>query len=240
TGLHSTTRRMIRDDLEMAAIGNNGIVRLPDRTMLPASLSRSARELVETGFVTPTEDARLALETINDLTRDAQLRAQEAENLLTVPISPALTAIRSRHPTLRWNPVPGAQQYLVKIAYPPERENGVVVWEASAGVRAQMTLPPGMLQSGQVYLWQVEVHIERGARVSPEARFWGLDVDSVRKVAATERRYGKSALARISVYEAHGLYEEALSQVERLAKMNPTGSRIQATLDRLRRQLGKQ
>src|SRR5262249_37817284 len=207
---------------------------------LPASLSQFARELLETGLVTPTEDARLALATFDDLTRDAQSRAQGAENYLPIPVTPALTAIRSRTPTLRWKSVPGAQEYLVRIAYPPDREDEKVIWEKRVENRTQVTLPPGLLQSGQVYRWQVETNIEERSRVSPEAGFWVLDADSLREVAAAERHYRKSRLVRASVYEAHGLYEEELSQVEQLAKMNPTRLRIQPMLDQLRRQLGKE
>jgi tetratricopeptide (TPR) repeat protein len=59
-------------------------------------------------------------------------------------------------------------------------------------------------------------------------------------VVAAEQRYGRSALVRASVYEACGLYEEALSQIERLAKINPASSRAQTMLDQLRHQLGKE
>src|SRR5262249_50158080 len=76
TSSHSTTHRMIQDDLEMVTVDKDGTVRLSDQTVLPASLSQFARELLETGLVTPTEDARLALATFDDLTRDAQSRAQ--------------------------------------------------------------------------------------------------------------------------------------------------------------------
>jgi hypothetical protein len=233
------TRRLDQDDLEMVAIGNDGAVRLSDQTALPASLSRASRELIETGMAPPTQDARLALAVINDLTREAQQRAQDAGNSLPVPVSPILTAIRPGNPTLHWNSVPGAQGYQVRIAYPPDREDGKVIWEASVGNSTQAPLPPGVLQSGQVYLWQVETSVEGRSRVSPEVGFWVLDADSLRKVMTAERNYPRSALVRASVYETYGLYEEALSQVERLAKKNPASSRAQAMLDQLRHQLGK-
>jgi len=233
------TSGMDQDDLEIAAIGKDGVVRLSDQTTLPASLSRSSRELIENGFAPPTEDARLALAVINDLTLDSQRRAQDKGNSLPVPVSPILTAIRPGNPTLHWNSVPGAQGYQVRIAYPPDREDGKVIWEASVGTSTQAPVPPGVLQSGQVYLWQVETSVEGRSRVSPEAGFWVLDANSLRKVVTAERNYRRSALVRASVYETYGLYEEALSQVERLAKKNPNSSRAQAMLNQLRHRLGK-
>jgi hypothetical protein len=232
--------RWNQDDLEMVAISKDGAVRLPDQTLLPASPSRFVRELIKTGLVTPTENARLALAAIDDLTRDSQRRAQEVGDSLPFPASPILTAIRPGTTTLQWNSVPGAQGYQVRIAYPPDREDGKVVWEAVVGTSTQVTLPPGVLQPGQVYLWQVETSVEGRSRVSPEAGFWVLDIDSLRMVVAAEQRYGRSALVRASVYEACGLYEEALSQIERLAKINPASSRAQTMLDQLRHQLGKE
>ena len=228
------------DDLEMVAVLKDGLVRLPDQVLLPSSLSRSARELIETGLVTPVDNAHLAMASIDDLTRDAQRRAQGAEGSLPVPLSPIFTAIRPVTPTLRWISVPGAQAYQVRIAYPPDREDGKIVWEASVGTNIQVTLPPGVLQSGQVYLWQVETSVEGRSRVSPEAGFWVIDAESLRKVTAAEQRYRRSALARASVYEAYGLYEEALSQIERLVRMNPTSPRAQAMLDQLRHKLSRE
>jgi hypothetical protein len=234
------SHRMSQDNLDMVAVGKDGAVRLSDQTLLPTALSRSAREIIENGLVTPTENARLAMATIDDLTQDAQRRAQGSEGLLPAPASPIFTAIRALTPTLHWNSVPGAQEYQVRIAYPPDREDGKVVWEASVGTNTRAQAPSGVLQPGQVYLWQVEASVDGRSRVSPEAGFWVLDAESLRKVAAAERRYRRSALVRASVYEAYGLYEEALSQVERLAKMNPTSQRARTMLDKLRHELGRQ
>lgn len=234
------SHRRNQDNLERVAVGKDGAVRLSDQTLLPAELSRFAREILEKGLVTPTENARLAMATIKDLTQDAQRRAQVMEDMPPDPTSPILTAIRTLTPTFRWSPVPGAEEYQVRIAYPPDRGDGKVVWEASVGTDTQAQAPPGALQPGQVYLWQVETSVDGRSRVSPEAGFWVLDAESSRKVAAVEQRYGRSALALASVYEAYGLYEESLLQVERLVKMNPTGQHARAMLDRLRHKLGKQ
>jgi hypothetical protein len=74
--------------------------------------------------------------------------------------------------------------------------------------------------------------------------FWVLDEKTLRAVEAVERE-GKapaepSALVLVSVYEAHGLYEDALAQVERLAKKNPTSPFVRAMQDNLRRQMGRE
>ncbi|HKX26062.1 MAG TPA: hypothetical protein VJ302_00080 [Blastocatellia bacterium] len=229
-----------QDDLDLVTVGKGGTVLLPDLTPLPAPLSGVVRELIETGEVTPTEETRRAMAAIDGLTREAQRQAPASGDSLPVPVSPILTAIRSRRPTLHWAPVPGAERYQVRVAFPPVREDGRIVWEASVANGTRVTLPPGVLQAGQVYLWQVETSVEGRSRISVEAGFRVLDAASLRRVKAAERRYRGSALVRAGVYERYGLYEEALSRVERLARMNPNNSRARDMLARMRRRLGRE
>jgi hypothetical protein len=42
------------------------------------------------------------------------------------------------------------------------------------------------------------------------------------------------------LYEAHGLYEEALAQIERVAEMDPTSPFAQARMQSMHHQLGKE
>ena len=64
-------------------------------------------------------------------------------------------------------------------------------------------------------------------------------METLSEVEAAELSYPNSALVLASVYKAHGLHEEALVQLERLADMNPTSPLVQVMLNNVRRQLGR-
>jgi hypothetical protein len=104
----------------------------------------------------------------------------------------------------------------------------------------QVSLPSGILEHGEAYLWQVEAIGEEQPCRSSIVGFWVLNQETVHEVEAVERNYPTSALVRASVYEAYGLYEEALAQVERLVEMNLDNSSAQMMLHNLRRQLGRE
>jgi hypothetical protein len=230
----------LRDVSGNVTVSSDGAVRVAGAsrqvgtTTLPASLAQSVNELVTTGKVTPRKPALLAMNTLRSAaTRRALRSAQNADK--PVPLSPVLTAVRSTRPTLRWKEVPGAKEYQVRVADRSDR----IAWEGSV-TQTQVTLLAGALQRGQVYFYQVEAIVGEESRVSPAVGFWALNEKSLREVEAAERQYKTSALALASVYEAHGLFEDALAQLERLTALNPTSPFAQAMLQNLRRQLGRE
>jgi hypothetical protein len=240
-GSHYGVLMALQDKSGIVSVGRDGTVRLADGATLPKSLSKSVLELVRTNWVTPDQDVSVGATTLQgDSTKSALRNAQGAAAPLPIPVSPVLTAIRSTAPTLRWGAVPGTEEYKIRVAFPAEKENGRIVWEGSAGSRTQVALPAGVLQQGEGYLWQVEAIVDDQSRLSPIVGFQVLNSQALRKVRTAERSYKNSALVLASVYEAHGLYEEALAQVERLAKMNPTNPKTREMLDSLRHQLGKE
>src|SRR5262249_12959432 len=172
-GSHLAT---LRDTEGWVTVSSDGSVRLANNGALPPTLSQFVRELVTTGAVTPDQDVSVGATALQgDSTRSALRKAQGADNPLPIPVSPVLTAIRSTAPTLRWGAVPGTEEYKIRVAYQEEKENGRVVWEGSAGSQTQVTLPAGVLQQGEIYLWQVETIVEDQSRLSPIVRFQVLN-----------------------------------------------------------------
>jgi hypothetical protein len=156
-----------------------------------------------------------------------------------VPLTPVRTGIRITTPTLHWKQVPGAAQYSVTLAYAETENDGKVIWEGNAGARDHMTVPGNLLKEGHSYLWQLKARVGQRSLSSPTVGFWVIDSVSLRDVEAGEREYQSSALIRAALYERHGLYEEALAEIERLNKANPKSPATQEMLRNLRRKLGK-
>jgi tetratricopeptide (TPR) repeat protein len=84
----------------------------------------------------------------------------------------------------------------------------------------------------------VKARVGRRLLSSPAVGFWVTDPESLRDVEIGEREYHDSALARAALYERHGLYEEALAEVERLNKANPKSPATQEMLRNLHSKLG--
>jgi hypothetical protein len=137
---------------------------------------------------------------------------------------------------LRWKEFPGAQRHEMRVV---DRDNHLV-WKDSVETQTQVTVPPDQLKQGLVYFWQVQAFVEGEAHVSPAVGFFVLSLKALREVESAERKYKGSALVLASMYEAYGLYEEALSQVERLHQMNPTSLIVEGKLHKLRQRLGKE
>lgn len=227
----------VQDTSGTLTLSADGTVFLTAVRTLPPDVSQSVREFVNTSSgasVTPLPPNLDVLR--GDLTRSALKFGRDSAKATPVPLSPVLTAIRSSRPTLEWRAIPGAQEYKVIVA---NRDDNVV-WEYSAGTQTHASLPSGVLQRGGVYFWQVEALAGRESTLSLKVGFWLLDERMLRDVEDAERRYESSALVRASVYAGHGLYEDALKEVERLEKLNPKKPQLQATIERLRRQLGRE
>jgi hypothetical protein len=193
-------------------------------------------ELVTSGAVTNGETVRASLETLQGGETRGNDRNSPGQAIAT-PISPVHSAVRLTTPQLRWSATPGAEHYQVTVSYPEQKDNGKVVWRSNQIVETRVTIPAGILQPGDVYFWQVEVVTSEKTSLSPAAGFWVIDHNALREIEATELRYRNSDLALAAVYEAHGLYEDALTRVERLLVLNPANSSVNEMRRKLRRQL---
>jgi hypothetical protein len=203
---------------------------------LPPTLATAVGEFVRSGKTSLTPPAALALMALKpDVARSALRSGEASQKPMPVPLGPMLTAIRSPEPTLRWRLVPGASEYRVLIA----DQDGNELWQASAAAQTQMIVPAGVLQRGRVFFWQVEALVDGDRRLGPPVGFWLTDEDTERRVGETNRAYTGSALVRAAVYAEYGLYEDALTEVERLAQLNPASPEVLQMRNNLRTQLGQ-
>ena len=204
---------------------------------LRTSLSKWVSDLVTNGEVKPTERVQLAMAAVTTpVTRGAPNFNEES---IPLPLTPVRTGIRTTTPTLHWQRVPGTARYSVTLAYAETENDGKVVWEGNAGARDHLTVPSNLLKEGHSYLWQVKARVGQRSLSSPPVGFWVIDSESLRDVEVGEREYQNAALVRAALYERHGLYEEALAEIEHLNKANPKSPAIQGMLRNLRRKLGK-
>jgi hypothetical protein len=190
-----------------------------ERVALSESLPALLSELEDTGQVTPTSATRAARQILDSRESRETLRSARLEQK-PIPLSPRFTAIRLTTPTLRWEPVPAAQHYQIRIVNRYQKETEKLIWESGLVKQTQTTLPSRLLSRGRVYFWQVEALVDGKPRLSPTVGFWVISNDALRKIETTERNYQDSALVLTAVYEANGLYDEALDEVNKLSNKN--------------------
>lgn len=236
-GAQQTGPVALQDTSGPVTLSSDRTVVVAAQPTLPPAVSQWVRALMTTGTVTPVDRALPALAALRgDVTRHARQTGLAPATLAPAPVSPVLTAIRSSRPTLRWKAIPEAREYKVIVADQGDK----VAWQSGAGNQTEVTLPPGVLRPGRVYFWQVEALVGAESRLSPTVGFWLLDEPLLGDVDNAEGIYATSALVLASVYAAHGLYEEALTQVERLVQLNPKSRQVQSMRSSLRRQLGRE
>jgi hypothetical protein len=183
------------------------------------SLAALLSQLEDTGEVTPTPATQAARQVLDSRDARATLRGARSEQK-PIPLSPRFTAIRLTTPTLRWESIPAAEQYQIRIVSRDQKETDKLVWESGVVRQTQTTLPSGVLRRGKVYFWQVEALVDGKPHLSPAVGFWVISNNVLREVATTERDYKDSALVLAATYEANGLYEEALIEVHKLSTKN--------------------
>ncbi len=138
-------------------------------------------------------------------------------------ISPRNTALLDSQPKLRWNPVPGAKRYTVKV------------WGASGAMWETQVSAPEVayagqpLQAGQEYLAFVQDDSAYPTE-GESAKFWVLDAQKAQEVheritALTKQGLSAEAeaLAKAHIYSSYSLFADAIAALEcALAKGNQT------------------
>jgi len=179
---------------------------------LPAKVGKWVRDLIAEGMIAPVAQVRTALGRLQEM---APARGPESLSAL----SPAGTAIRTGRPTLRWSGGLSARE--VKIVILLVGRNGLQpAWEGNGSSEQQLTLPEEAELKPGNYLWQVVALTEHEKLPSSLVGFVVLREPMRQEIAALERKVENSPLARIGLYEAYGLYEEALQQAEALLQLN--------------------
>ncbi len=231
--LQETWNLARRPVLDLAA----SVAARPAMQGIPRKVAAWRDQLLQEGFTSPMRAVQAALERID---RAVALAMPEPVRSLHSPsnLRPAFTAIRSLHPHLTWTAAEGTNTYLVMVFQSQGRQGLRQVWRGSVGQQTRFTLPEeAELEPGKVYLWQVialHEHVESPAAPVGFATVTEPQRDSVE---ALEQEVGDMPLALASLYEAHGLYEEALEQIEKAIPLDTAPETVRTLQERLLAQL---
>jgi hypothetical protein len=149
---------------------------------------------------------------------------------------PVGVVLRSRRPSLSWEPLEGASAYVVTLV----DESGRVA-ARSPELKGTTWAPPNYLARGVTYSWQVAAQ-RRGAEVispappAPEARFKILDATYASSLARAERDARGSHLALGVLYARAGLLDEAERELSILQRRNPRSDLARRLLQSVRAQ----
>lgn len=129
--------------------------------------------------------------------------------------------LRSRSPSLGWEPLAGADAYSVTVV----DDAGRVVARSPELKQTTWTVSPA-LPRGKTYAWQVAARKDGAEVVSPappapEARFKVLDAAQVAALERAERNARGSHLALGVLYARAGLLEDAERELRALLARNP-------------------
>lgn len=175
--------------------------------------------------------------------QDSKTSPTRAGNDPTIPylISPRNSAILTRQPTLRWNPVAGATSYQVQVLGPG------VNWSTQVS-------PPQVVYSGEQPLkagsrYWVNVTANNGAsNQKEEGRFRGFSVLSeadsqrvnteIKKLQQTSFTQESQALALAHLYRSNDLNVDAIDLLEGLVKKGNQSSAVYQLLGSIYQQVG--
>ena len=136
-------------------------------------------------------------------------------------IEPAGKVVFTDRPTLRWQPLAGAQSYQVELVN--EQYETVAQSEALTSATWQV---PQSLARGRVYSWQVKASkdgaiIKAPQPPTPLARFRVTGQKEFAEIQDARTRFGSSHLLLGQLYAQAGLLDEAEREFRALQKANP-------------------
>lgn len=166
--------------------------------------------------------------------RDQKLPAADVSDLRSKPaatmgtaetgeafkvVGPVGRVVETTTPSLRWQPMRGAEAYVVEIY--DQNYNKV----ASSGRIANNSWTP-RLERGRTYVWQVTAlkdgrEIMAPQRPAREARFRILDAKRSAEIAALKRGSNSSPLLLALAYSEAGLFAAAEREMQRVIAANP-------------------
>jgi hypothetical protein len=214
--------------------------RVPVAAATPRLADRIAAwvaELMEQNFTSPVRSVRLALQGMGPA---VALRVADLGRGPAAPtaLRPAWTAVRTSSPTVRWSVDRPAPEYVVTVKPKKNRKRDGLVWEGGVGAERHLTLPEQAgLEPGGVYLWQVTAREAGEEKSSAPVWFAVLGGAARRQLEALEPHTGDGTPERVALYEAYGLYDEALQQAEGLSAQHPEDAALAAIRARLQKQM---
>lgn len=140
------------------------------------------------------------------------------------PIAPVGTVVAESQPTLSWEPLTGAESYVVSV-FDTEFHN---VARSSAISTAAWKLPVP-LRRGATYFWQVTAlrgrqRITSPVAPAPRAQFKVLDEKSMEFLESVRAQRPDSHLTLGVLYARAGLLQDSERELQALAKQNPDSS----------------
>jgi hypothetical protein len=215
----------LRDGGRRVMLGADG--KLSGLETLPAAYQELVREVLTSQrlrFV----PAKLP----NDGQPGVRLGPGEGESFkLLEPVGRLLVSDR---PTVKWEPVPGAEGYTIFI----RGLGSDFQIESEPTAQAQWT-PTTPLPRGHTYSWAVEA-VKEGRRLrapAPEASaalFKILEESKNEELARAKRASGGSHLVMAALYSRHGLTTEAGVELQALRAENPRSQLVSKLIERLR------
>jgi anti-sigma factor RsiW len=154
-------------------------------------------------------------------------------------VGPAGKVIAADRPTLRWQPVEGAESYRVEVSDPNDNYREVATSPALTANEWRLDRP---LERGRVYSWQV-VALKGGEEVAkapspdaPEAKFKVLEGAKFAEIERAKRSYAGQHLVLGVLYAQAGLLDEAERELQALVAANPDSAEAKSLLRSVRAQ----
>ena len=140
------------------------------------------------------------------------------------PIAPVGTVVAESQPTLSWEPLTGAESYVVSVF---DTEFHDVARSSAISTAAWKV--PAPLRRGGTYFWQVTALRRRQTITSPvapapRAQFRVLDEKSMEFLESVRAQQPDSHLTLGVLYARAGLLEDSERELQALAKQNPDSS----------------
>jgi hypothetical protein len=182
-------------------------------------LSAQLRQAVRAALISQSLERPALLSELRG--RASALRGETEASVPFKLLRPFGQVVQSDQPEFRWQPLAGAESYLVTIT--DSELNEVAV---SVPLTATRWRTPRPLARGVTYSWQVTArrdgqNVTSPLMPAPEARFRVLDRTSNQELLRARRVYRGSHLTLGILYFRYGLLDEAEQEFRALVKENP-------------------
>ena len=149
------------------------------------------------------------------------LMGQATDGLPFKLLAPVGIIVNSNRPTLRWQPLDGANLYTVSVF--DSDFNRVAKSDAQSATQWSV---PVSLQNGKLYSWEVTALKDNQEVISPvapapRAQFRIVERGSLNEIASVRREHPRSHLTLGVLYARAGLLVEAEREFRALLKDNP-------------------
>jgi hypothetical protein len=193
---------------------------------LPLPQQQAVEEALQTGQVAPPAGVTRLIG------RRGRLAGSTNQERKFTVIRPVGTAVISQRPAFSWQPLAGANSYIVSVFN--ERFEKIL---SSPPLHRHDWTPASSLQREQTYLWHVTAQVGGDAMTvpvppDPEARFRVLGASEVADLERGLETSRGSHLIRGVLYARAGVLDEAEEQFRALAHENPA-SEVAARLLRI-------